>query len=100
MVGDELYIISDTGVATCFDARTGETHWRERVSGNYSASPVLVDGRIYFCSQEGKTTVLQPGKKFVRLAENQIQGRIMASPAIVDRAFLLRSDTHLYRIEN
>ena len=100
LVGEELYVISDSGIATCFDARSGETHWRERISGNYSASPLSVDGRIYFFSQDGKVTALKPGKEFVRLAENQIDGRIMATPAIVDRAFLLRGDTHLYRIEN
>lgn len=99
LVGDELYTVSDTGVATCFDARTGETHFKQRVSGNYSASPVYVDGRIYFFSQEGKTSVLRPGRQFDRLAESHVDGRIMASPAIVDRALLLRSDTHLYRIE-
>ncbi|MBN2477367.1 MAG: PQQ-binding-like beta-propeller repeat protein [Pirellulales bacterium] len=99
LVGDELYLVADAGVATCFDARTGETRWCERIAGNYSASPVLADGRIYFCSQEGKITLLKPGTEFVRLAENHLNGRLMASPVIVDRALLLRSDTHLYRIE-
>ncbi len=100
LLGDELYIISDAGVATCFDARSGETHWRQRISGNYSASPVAVDGRIYISSQEGRVTVIRPGRQFVALAENRIEGRIMASPAIVDRAIILRSDTHLYRIQD
>ena len=99
LVGDELYTISDGGVATCLDARTGEIHWTERILGNCSASPVSADGRIYFFSEDGKTTVVRPGKQFTPLAENQIDGRIMASVAIADRAFFLRSDTHLYRIE-
>ena len=98
LVGDRLYLVSDTGVATCFDARTGEAHWCERISGNYSASPTYVDGRIYFFSEEGKATVLRPGPQFVNLTENYLDGRVMASPAVVGRA-LLRSDTHLYRIE-
>src|SRR4029077_199591 len=48
LVGDELYLVSDRGVATCVDAKTGTEHWQERVGGNYSASPLLADGRIYF----------------------------------------------------
>ena len=99
LVGGELYLVSDTGVATCFDAQTGETHWCERISGNYSASPICADGRIYFFSEQGKATVLRPGREFVKLAENHLDGRVMASPAVVGRALLLRSDTHLYRIE-
>ena len=97
--GDELYTVTDGGVASCLDARTGTVHWAERISGSYSASPVLVDDRIYFFSEDGTTTVVQPGKQFHSLAENKIDGRIMASVAIADGAFFLRTGTHLYRIE-
>jgi outer membrane protein assembly factor BamB len=99
LVGDEIYVISDRGVATCFDALTGETHWRARVAGNYSASPVLVDGRIYFFSREGVATAVRPGKEFVELGKSEIDGRILASPAFAGNAMLLRSDTAIYRIE-
>ena len=99
LVGDELYTISDSGVATCLDARTGKIHWTERVLGDCSASPVFASRRIYFFSEDGKTIVVRPGKEFTRLAENEIDGRIMASVAIADGAFFLRTDTHLYRIE-
>ncbi|MHC4402688.1 MAG: PQQ-binding-like beta-propeller repeat protein [Planctomycetota bacterium] len=99
LVGDELYTVSDEGVATCLDARTGRLHWTERLSGDCSASPVFAGGRIYFFSENGTTTVVRPGKQFAPLAENRIDERIMASVAIADRAFFLRSDSHLYRIE-
>jgi len=99
LVGDELYIVSDRGVATCLDAKTGESHWAKRILGSCSASPLLADGRIHFFDEDGKTAVLHPGKQFVALAENQLDGRIMASVAIAGKAFLLRTDTHLYRIE-
>lgn len=99
LVGDELYTISDGGVATCLDARTGKIHWTERILGDCSASPVFASHRIYFFSEDGKTIVARPGKEFIKLAENKIDGRIMASVAIVDGAFFLRTDTHLYRIE-
>jgi outer membrane protein assembly factor BamB len=99
LVGDELYFVSDGGVAACLDARTGKTHWRERISGNYAASPVYADGRIHFFSQEGKTTVFRPGIAPAKLAENHLDGRIVASPAFVGKAIFLRTELHLYRIE-
>ena len=99
LVDGLLYVMHDRGVATCFDAQSGETVWRERISGNYSASPLFAAGRIYVFSHEGKTTVFQPGHEYHALAENQIDGRIMATPAVADAALFLRSDTHLYRLE-
>lgn len=99
LVGDELYTVSDKGVATCRDARTGDTHWSERILGDCSASPVFADGRIYFFGEDGRTAVVQPGTKFVTLAENMVEGRVMASVAIADQSLFLRTDTHLYRIQ-
>ena len=99
LVGDEVYTISDKGVATCRDAQTGTTHWSERILGDCSASPVFADGRIYFFGEDGKTVVMQPGRQPATLAENEVDGRIMASAAIADQAFFLRTDTHLYRIQ-
>ena len=58
LVGDELYFVSDLGVANCVNARTGEIHWSERLSGAFSASPVYADGRIYFLSEKGETVVI------------------------------------------
>ena len=94
-----VYAIEDGGVATCFDARTGETVWNERVGGNYSASPLLADGRLYFLSEEGKTTVLAAGREYKKLAENTLGDGFMASPAVHGDALILRSRTHLYRVE-
>jgi outer membrane protein assembly factor BamB len=98
LVGDELYCVSDSGIATCLDARTGEIHWSERLSGPHSASPVYTEGRIYCCGEDGTTTVLRPGKEFHKLAENVVKGRIMASPAMLDGTIVLRTAEHLYRI--
>jgi outer membrane protein assembly factor BamB len=99
LLGDELYLVSDNGIATCLDAVSGEQHWQERIGGNFSASPTFADGRIYFLDEEGKTTVVASGKKFEVLASNQLEGRTLASPAMVDSSIFLRTDTHLYRIE-
>lgn len=99
LVGDELYLVSDRGVASCLDARTGEVYWTQRIGGNFSASPVYGAGRIYLLDEQGKTTVIAPGTEFKKLAENQLPGRTLASLAVVEGALLLRTDTHLYRID-
>ena len=101
LVGDELYFVDDGGVASCVDARTGEPHWKKRLGGKYSASLFYGAGRIYFLSEDGKTTVVEPGREFKALATNEIAGneRTFASLAVVDNAILLRSENHLYRIE-
>jgi outer membrane protein assembly factor BamB len=97
-VGDELYVTSDTGVLTVVDAASGSVHYQARLGGNYSASPVLADGRIYFQSEEGVTTVIAPGKALNRLAVNRLDGSTLASMAMSNGSIYLRSDTHLYRI--
>lgn len=99
LVGTELYLVSDQGVMSCLDARSGKPQWQSRLGGNYSASPLSAAGRIYLSSEEGLTTVLAPGSKLQKLAENQLDGRIMASLATSDRAIFLRTDKALYRIE-
>jgi outer membrane protein assembly factor BamB len=100
IVGDELYIVNDLGILSCLDARSGTILWQQRLGGNYSASPVFADGRIYFQSEEGFTTVIAPGKEFRRLALNRLEGTTLASMAVSNGAIFIRSDSHLYRIEN
>ncbi|MBI5775555.1 MAG: PQQ-binding-like beta-propeller repeat protein [Verrucomicrobia bacterium] len=99
LVGAELYMVSDGGIASCADAKTGNVHWQERVEGNFSASPVFADGRIYLQSEEGVGVVLQPGKEFKVLARNALNERTLASYAISDGAIFIRSAQNLYRIQ-
>jgi outer membrane protein assembly factor BamB len=99
LVGDELYIVSDLGIAQCLDAKTGKRHWRGRLGGKYSASPIFADGKIFFQSESGVTHILEPGLEFNRVATNRLRGRTLASPAIVDRSIYIRTDSRLYRIE-
>jgi outer membrane protein assembly factor BamB len=98
IVGDELYLVSDFGIASCVDAKTGQPHWQQRLGGNYSASPVFADGRIYFQSEEGVTTVIAPGKTFQKLATSQLDGGMLASMAVANGSLFIRTDSHLYRI--
>ena len=99
LVGNELYVVSDLGIATCVDALTGELHWQERVGGNHSASPIFANEHIYFQNEEGITTVIKPGTEFEVLARNQLDGSMLASMAAVSNALYIRTESHLYRIE-
>lgn len=98
-VGSEVYMVSDAGIATCLDLAGGKVVWQERLGGNFSASPLAGDGRIYFSSEEGVTTVIDSSRKFGRLADNKLAGRMLASPAVAGRSLILRTDTHLYRVD-
>jgi outer membrane protein assembly factor BamB len=98
LVGDELYMVSDGGIASCLDAKTGKEHWRARLGGNHSASPIYADGRIYFLNEDGEATVIEPGTTFKRLAANQLDGPTLASMAVSGGSIFIRSQSHLYRL--
>jgi outer membrane protein assembly factor BamB len=98
VIGDELYFVSDNGVASCIDARTHKLHWTKRLGGDFSASPVYADGRIYFINEAGVTYVVKGGTTYELLASNDIEERILASPAVTDGALFIRSESHLRRI--
>ncbi|MEK6300814.1 MAG: PQQ-binding-like beta-propeller repeat protein [Acidobacteriota bacterium] len=100
LIGEELYVITDNGIATCVDAATGKEHWRARVGGNHSASPIYADGRIYFLSEEGESIVIAPGKELKVLAKNELDGETLASMAVSGGSIFVRSRTHLYRLSN
>jgi outer membrane protein assembly factor BamB len=99
LVDDLLYFVADGGIVTCLETTTGQQVWRERLPGNYAASPIHADGRLYFCNQEGKTTVIKPGRTWEILATNTLETGLMASPAVAGKALFLRTKTHLYRVE-
>jgi outer membrane protein assembly factor BamB len=98
IAGDHVYLVTDLGIASCLDARTGAVVWQQRLPGSHSASPVLAGGRIYFQSEDGITTVIAPGPVFTPLASNALDAPMLASMAVVDGALVIRTATHLYRI--
>lgn len=98
LVGNELYLVSDKGIATCVDAKTGERNWTGRLGGNFSASPVFVNDRILFLDEDGVATWVQPSKEFVTLGQNTVPGRTFATPAFANGAMYLRTDKALYKI--
>ncbi len=97
-VGEELYLLSDSGILSCVDARTGTPHYQERACGQSSASPILAEGRIYLLDEQGLGVVIQPGRTYQKLAENALGERTLASYAVMDGALFLRSEEHLFRI--
>lgn len=99
VVGDRLYFVSDKGIVRSLNAESGEELWFERLPGDYSASPLAVNDRLYFCNHDGVCTVIQAADKYEVLATNQLEGGVMASPAVAGKALFLRTSGHLYRIE-
>jgi len=99
IVSNELYFVSDNGIMTCADTKSGTVYWQERVGGNYSASPLFAAGKIYLQSEEGVGTVLKPGRKFEVLARNDLKERSLASCAVDEGAIFIRTEKNLYRIQ-
>ena len=99
LIRDDLFLISDTGIASSLDARTGRLHYRKRIGGKYSASPTFADGKIFIQSENGRGFVLKPGREYVVLGRNQLDGRTFASYAVADNALFIRTETRLFRIE-
>jgi outer membrane protein assembly factor BamB len=98
LAGEEIYWVSDDGMLTCANAGSGEIAWQERLGGAVLASPILAQGRLYVFRQDAKTIVLKAGKQFERLAENPLEGNLIATPAVSGNALYLRTDSLLYCI--
>ncbi len=94
-----LYAVSDAGIAACMKAATGEIVWQERIGGNFSASPVFVDGRIYFLGDDGETTVIAAGSEFKVLAKNPLGEKVQASMAISQKQIFIRTEKSLFCID-
>ncbi len=99
VVGHELYLVSDEGRVSCRDAKSGKEHWSKQLKGHFSASPLHADGKIYLQSEEGVGFVIAASKEFRKLSENDLGERSLASYAAVDGALFIRTEKHLFRIE-
>lgn len=95
---DYFLIVSDEGIASCYEAATGRRTWRQRIGPHYSASLVSAGGLAYFLSDEGVTTVVKPGEKYDAVAVNPLGEACYASPAISQGQIFLRAEKHLYAI--
>jgi outer membrane protein assembly factor BamB len=97
-VSPHLYLVTETGVAKCMKGATGEVLWRERLRGPFSASPVWADGKIYFLSEKGATTVVEEGPQFKVIATNELGEKCCASPAVSQGHLFIRTEKTLYCI--
>lgn len=93
-----LFLVTETGVVRCLNGADGSEIWRQRLGGKYSASPVWAEGKIYFLSEKGKTTIIEAGPEYKVVAENEIGAKCCASPAISHGCIFIRSESHLYCI--
>jgi outer membrane protein assembly factor BamB len=96
--GDLLYAVSDGGVLSAFEARTGRPVYQERLPSSFSASPVAADGKLYLSSEDGDVFVVRAGPKFELLATNPVGEPQMATPAITEGMLILRAHRHVYAV--
>lgn len=99
IVDDLLFMVTTGGIARCLDAKSGNEVWVRRIGGEHWASPLFADGKLFFFSKQGEITVITAARKSETIARNKLYAAFIASPAAVDNALILRSTTHLYRIE-
>ncbi|MDB6031025.1 MAG: outer rane biosis protein BamB [Verrucomicrobiales bacterium] len=95
--GDYFLVVSDSGVAHCFAAKTGKIAWQERM-GSHHASLVSAKGLVYFLNDDGVMNVVKPEENFERVAQNQLGEKTFASPAISQGQMFIRGDKHLFCI--
>jgi outer membrane protein assembly factor BamB len=94
--GEWLFAVNNDGIARCFDAHTGRTLWKERLKGEYRASPVVADGRLYFLNTKGLCTVVSAAPRYDKLTENALDDETFASPAVSDGKVFIRGKKLLY----
>jgi outer membrane protein assembly factor BamB len=105
LLGEHLYMVNDmSSIVTCIEAVTGKTLWQGRLGvaqrEGFSASPVAVDGKVFFTNDDGETFVLRAGPKFELLHVNRLGEGVLASPALVDGRWYIRTDGKLIAIGN
>lgn len=99
IVKDRIFVTTSGGILSCLNLQTGEVIWQERIGTDFAASPILSEGRLYFFAAAGPCTIVEPGDTFKKVADNTLDAGCMASPAVVGKALIVRTKTHLYRIE-
>ncbi len=99
-VGEHLYTVRDGAAAhaQCHEAKTGKQVWEERLNAPVSASPVLIDGKVYVITEDGTVFVYPAMTKFELLAKNALGEKVIASPAVADGKLFIRGQEHLYCI--
>jgi len=99
VIDKRLYMVDDGGVATCLNTENGEMIWREGLGGNHSASLIHSSGLIYSFNEFGESRQFKADDTFTIVRENKLDDGMLASPAVVGNSLILRTKTHLYRID-
>lgn len=98
LVDHLLYSIKENGILQCLDAADGNVIYRQRLDGNFSASPLFADGRIYLINDAGLTTIIQPGREFKQIGQNNLDEPAQAGIAVANHQLFIRTASHLYCI--
>ena len=98
VIGDYLIVADDRGTANCFDTKTGERHWQNRLGNHFSASLLAVNGLAYLLADDGTMKIVRPGKELEVVAENKLGEFCYASPAVAGDELFIRGEKHLYCI--
>jgi outer membrane protein assembly factor BamB len=93
-----IFTVNTRNIMMCIDAATGKEIWSEHVTSNYDASPLYADGNIWFFSVKGEVLVIDAGRKYKVIAQNQMDSGIWATPAILRNSMIMRTQKYLYRI--
>jgi outer membrane protein assembly factor BamB len=93
-----IFTVNTRNIMMCIDAATGKEIWSEHVTSNYDASPLYADGNIWFFSVKGEVLVINAGRKYKVIAQNQLDSGIWATPAILRNSMIMRTQKYLYRI--
>ena len=96
VVGKYLLVVGDGGIASCFDATSGKRHWKERLGGGHSSSPIVADGIVYCFSDRGEATLIRLGEEFEVVARNKLGEPVSGSPAISQGQLFIRTRQALY----
>jgi len=101
--GDYLYVCANNGAVTCYNAKTGEQIYRNRLGGQgsgyaFTASPIAADDKLYFTSEDGGIFVVNAGPQYELISTNSMGEVCMATPAISDGMIFVRTQGHVYGI--
>ena len=103
LYGDYVYLITDAGLLTCLDAKTGTVKYeggRPPVPAKFVASPVAFGGNLYLTSTDGDTFVVKAGPTHEVLRTNELDEPVYASLAPAQGRLLIRGQSHIYCIKS
>lgn len=98
ILGDRIFSTANNGVVSCVNALNGEELWKGRIEGTFTASPIIANGLLYFCSEEGDCFVVKAADSFEVVSKSHLAEGMRASPSAADGTLFLRTFTHLYAI--